>query len=96
MILVGGSTAREGNVLVYGEPVCDDNWDTADGRVVCRQLGYRGLGRVTKESRYGRVSDRFGMDEVRCSGSEAGLADCRHLTAEDCGGGEGAGVVCLG
>ena len=34
------------------------------------------------------------MDDVACTGSEARLRDCSHNTTDNCGGGEGAGVVC--
>lgn len=44
--LVGGSTSREGTIIVtLGNTegtVCDDWWDNADARVVCRMLGYTG------------------------------------------------------
>ena len=49
---------------------------------------------MTKESRYGQVSSDFGADNVGCECSEAGLANCSYNTQDDCGGGEGAGVVC--
>ena len=43
--LVGGSTDNEGNVQIcyynaWGS-VCDDNWETSDSNVVCRQLGFQ-------------------------------------------------------
>ena len=34
------------------------------------------------------------MDNVACSGTEKNIWDCPHVALDDCGGGEGAGVVC--
>jgi hypothetical protein len=65
-----------------------------DAAVVCRQLGFHGAARATKESRYGTVSSNFAMDNVGCSGAEAKLLDCPHNKQDDCGAAEGAGVVC--
>ena len=60
-------------------------------------LGYD-AGQFTKMSQFGRVSNDFGMDEVRCIGNETSILDCPYTTedAEDCGGGEGLGVICSG
>jgi len=92
--LVGGPNPHSGNVMIGGLPVCDDDWDDADGTVVCRQLGYYGLDRVTRGSRFGRVSESFAMDDVRCSGDEESLQDCQFNPSDNCGGEEGAGVIC--
>jgi len=106
-VCLRGGADHEGNVYIgvgsgISKPVCDDSWDSNDGIVVCRELGYPGLVKVTRESHYGNVSsdwDRsnpndFAADNVRCKGSETRLADCSFDTQDDCSGGEGAGVVC--
>jgi len=92
--LLGGAGSFEGNVYYSGKPVCDDNWDSRDGDVVCRQLGFHALVRVTKQSMFGTVSTDFGMDNVACSGSELKLDECEYNRIDDCGAREGAGVIC--
>ena len=79
-----------------GKPVCDDYWDTNDGDVVCRELGFRSLVEIKKQSYWGSVESVFSMDDVACTGSEDKLIDCPHKTTDNCGTGEGAGVKCKG
>ena len=50
--------------------------------------------KVTKQSRYGRVSSDFGADNVVCTGNENHLAECSYNSQDDCSESEGAGVVC--
>merc|ERR1711970_453388 len=92
----GKSKCHKGNVYVDDKPVCDDGWDDTDANVVCKELGFTSGGYATKESYFGKVDleRQSGFDEVRCSGRESSLVDCRHESHDDCGDGEGAGVVC--
>ena len=61
----------QGHVRIGGRPVCDDGWDMKDGAVVCRQLGYIGVLRVTTRSQYGNLTQsNFIMDDVNCAGTE--------------------------
>lgn len=98
--LVGGPAESAGRleVLHNGQwgTVCDDSFDSADGSVVCRQLGYPGFSTVNGLAYFGEGNGTIWMDDVKCTGNEAdieycffdgwGVNDCRH--AED------VGVVC--
>ena len=94
LCLEGGQSRVSGHVMLAGRPVCDDEWDLEDAAVVCRQLGFPGVKRVTRDSEFGTVSSSFAMDDVRCAGNETSLGDCRHKAGDDCDGHEAAGVVC--
>ena len=50
--------------------------------------------RFTRESAFGQVTDDFAMDNVECNGNEESIQDCTYLPEDNCGPGEGAGVVC--
>ena len=93
--LRNGTDESNGNVYVSGKPVCDDDWDKVDADVVCQELGFRKAVYHTVGSVFGKVSPDFAMDNVKCSGIERRLKDCLHTTHENCGPGEGAGVVCV-
>merc|ERR1719234_3066608 len=94
--LCSKSKCHKGNVYVDNKPVCDDGWDDTDANIVCKELGFSSGGYSTKESYFGKVDleRQSGFDEVRCSGRESSLVDCHHESHDDCGDGEGAGVVC--
>ena len=64
--------------MVNGQPVCDDDFTLVNADVACKQLGFIGAVSFTKESRYGRTSPEFAMDQVRCDGTEERLLDCSH------------------
>ena len=48
MCLRGGDGPHEGNVFIgvgngKSKPVCDHDWDSVDGGVVCRELGFNSI-----------------------------------------------------
>ena len=58
------------------------------------QLGFD-WGQATRDSHFGQVfTSNFAMDEVNCNGDEDHLQDCEYDSVDNCGPGEGAGVIC--
>jgi hypothetical protein len=99
--LVDGSSVSNGRVEVcinnmWGT-ICDDEWDTLDGNVICQQLGYQKFGsKPTYWSHYGTGSYPILLAGLGCTGSEATIADCNknaHLLLQ-CQNSEVAGVEC--
>ena len=99
---VHNSTVYSGRVevVVDGEwgTVCDDYWDTNDASVVCRQLGYPVVQRVYRRAHFGFGTGTIWLYDLRCSGEEESLIDCRHRGIGQynhvCGHHEDAGVAC--
>ncbi|XP_014681507.1 PREDICTED: deleted in malignant brain tumors 1 protein-like [Priapulus caudatus] len=99
--LVNGDTDN-GYVQVFYENqwgyICDDHWDLSDGRVACKQLGFRNALSVQSNSGYGDVEPDFKiwLDDLQCSGFEHGISRCNHYGwgTHNCGGSEIAGVIC--
>ncbi|XP_069120538.1 scavenger receptor cysteine-rich domain-containing protein DMBT1-like [Argopecten irradians] len=77
--LVGGSTKSSGRLEVYHDgvwgTVCDDEFDSRDVRVACRQLGFSNDGNQ-RILPFGPGSGTTWMDGLACSGNESALSDC--------------------
>ena len=71
----------------------DHSFDLEFLKKLLRMLGYSSGG-ATVQSWFGPVADTFGMDNVQCIGNETSIFDCPHVTVDDCGPFEGAGVIC--
>jgi len=91
--LTGGSDYSEGNVLINGKPICDDDWDNRDAAVICRMIGFWS-GVAVSNSAFGQVDDDFVMDDVKCGGDESNIFNCVYASQHNCRGHEGAGVRC--
>uniref|UniRef100_A0A671VT53 Soluble scavenger receptor cysteine-rich domain-containing protein SSC5D n=1 Tax=Sparus aurata TaxID=8175 RepID=A0A671VT53_SPAAU len=77
--------------------VCDDEWEMANGDVVCRQLGCGHAISAPTNAHFGRGSDPVWLDDVECTGQESALSHCNHnrFGESNCWHGEDAGVICF-
>ena len=101
--LVGGSSSTEGRVelSINGEwgTVCNDGWDFADAKVVCRMLGYPGVIGTAEVDTFGQGSGTIWLDNVDCSGYESSLSECTHKgwgAQRGCDHSQDVGVICSG
>ena len=86
-------------VYINGEwgPVCGYSWDPLDSKVVCQQLGYKGVNRTysdTGQHNFGEGTGKSWLEGLRCTGSEANLLQCPHYSRSRCFHSEDVGVVC--
>lgn len=97
--LVGGADQRQGRLEVYHSnrwgTVCDHGFTDTEANVVCYILGYGRFGQYVGQ-RYGAGSGTIWLDDVRCSGTETRIADCRHRDwgSHNCGHDEDVSVSC--
>ncbi|XP_037604718.1 scavenger receptor cysteine-rich domain-containing group B protein [Sebastes umbrosus] len=98
--LVDGQHQCEGRVEMFSNSrwgtVCDDAWDLPDAQVVCRQLGCGEATAARGEAFFGPGSGLILLDNLKCSGAEASLQECSHISwnVHNCDHSEDAGVTC--
>lgn len=84
---------------VWGS-VCDDGWGEKEDLVVCKQLGCGEPLSLPFKARktYGPGVGRIWLDDVRCSGQEQSLEQCKHRFwgYHDCTHKEDVAVICSG
>ncbi|XP_069120537.1 scavenger receptor cysteine-rich domain-containing group B protein-like [Argopecten irradians] len=99
--LAGGYSNSSGRLEVYHDgvwgTVCDDDFDSRDVRVACRQLGFSDNGNQ-RMNKFGPGSGTIWMDNLECSGSESALSNCpfNGWGNENCGHSEDVGIECEG
>ena len=102
--LVGGSSENEGRVEVFFNniwgTVCDDGWDAADAKLVCRQLGHPyGNVQPVGAAVFGQGTSRIWLTQVSCEDSDRSLDECLYYqypwgVPHACDHSEDAGVIC--
>ena len=78
--------------------MCDDSWTSTNGRVVCKQLGYKYYVSESRQSSGTTKpgSGRVWMDNVACSRSDLRLQDCSFdgWGNHNCDHSEDVGIIC--
>uniref|UniRef100_A0A8C4VIM8 SRCR domain-containing protein n=1 Tax=Gopherus evgoodei TaxID=1825980 RepID=A0A8C4VIM8_9SAUR len=78
--VVGGEDGCSGRVEVWYRgswgTVCDDSWDMADAKVVCKQLGCGSAVPVPGEAAFGEGTGPIWVETLNCRGTESSLWDC--------------------
>ncbi|XP_071605728.1 putative DMBT1-like protein [Heliangelus exortis] len=98
--LVSGEDQCSGRVEVFHDgkwgTVCDDNFATESGNVVCKQLGCGEVVSVLDEAYFGPGTDDIFLSNVQCQGSESQLSDCQNdgWSKHECVHDEDVSVIC--
>ncbi|XP_038575719.1 macrophage receptor MARCO isoform X1 [Micropterus salmoides] len=74
--------------------LCDDSFDTVDGKVICKMLGFQSaISTFTATPGSGMIW----LDELRCFGTESDIFNCPHsgVGVNNCQHNEDAGVQCI-
>lgn len=76
--------------------VCDDGVGPHEAEVACRQLGFSGKVASLVTAVNVDQDFEFGLDQLKCLGSESSLMDCEHnpWRNDDCGPGEHVQLIC--
>ena len=108
--LVNGNHTYQGRVEVFSGDswlaVCDDDWDSYDARVVCRQLGFpydnaqsvvnKDYDRNYYEPHFGRGSGQMWLTKFDCGLGNTNLNSCGHKQSGSCNHRRDVGVICNG
>ena len=87
-------------VYINGEwgTVCGWSWDPLDSKVVCQQLGYKGVNRTysnTSQHNFDEGTGQSWLNFLLCTGSEAKLLQCPLVVlGNGCPHSYDVGVVC--
>ncbi|NWR42454.1 C163A protein, partial [Regulus satrapa] len=98
--VMGGEDGCSGRVEMWHQgswgTICDDAWDVADAKVVCRQLGCGSAVSALSEAAFGEGTSPIWLEKVHCEGTELSLWDCpaKPLFGKNCDHKEDAAVNC--
>uniref|UniRef100_A0A8C0HCM2 SRCR domain-containing protein n=1 Tax=Chelonoidis abingdonii TaxID=106734 RepID=A0A8C0HCM2_CHEAB len=101
-LFVGGEDRCSGRVEVWYRDswgtICDDSWDMADAKVVCKQLGCGSAVPVPGEAAFGEGTGPIWVETLNCRGTESSLWDCpaKPWDESNCDHKEDVGVNCSG
>ena len=99
--LVDGPDSSSGRVEIFREgqwgTICDDVFQKEEADVVCRQQGFFGAERFSREAEFGQGNAESPiLYRLECEGTETNLNDCTFNSWDTsaCGYHEDAGAVC--